>query len=199
MAAFELTGWGNVPVRLLPQATVVVDHWHLVRLANQVVTEVRQRVAREQLGRRGRVIDPAWAHRRLLLTGGDRLSRAGLARLRRVFATDDPTDEIGAAWGVKELLRRLFAAPTSHDARRRLHEFYEAVLIADMPETTRLAETVATWWPAIEAYLRLRVTNARTEGGNRVIKQIKRTGCGYRNQANYERRIVLHIAAKSAA
>jgi transposase len=69
---------------------------------------------------------------------------------------------------------------------------------ADMPETTRLAET-STWWPAVEAFLKLRVTNARTEGSNRVVKQLKRVGCGYRNQANYERRIVLHVAAKSAA
>jgi len=44
----------------------------------------------------------------------------------------------------------------------------------------------------------LRVTNARTEGTNRVIKQINRVGCGYRNQSNYERRIILHVAAKSA-
>ena len=63
-------------------------------------------------------------------------------------------------------------------------------LLADMPETTRLAETIQTWWPAIEAFLRLRITNARTEGANRVIKQIKRVGCGYRNQSNYERRIL---------
>jgi len=69
----------------------------------------------------------------------------------------------------------------------------------DLPEATRLAETIQTWWPAIEAFLRLRVTNARTEGTNRVIKQIKRVGCGYRNQANYERRILLHVAAKNAA
>jgi transposase len=185
--------------RLLPQATVVVDHWHLVRLANQALTEVRQRVAREQLGRRGRKPDPAWAHRRLLLSAGDRLSRRGRARLRHVLATDDPTNEIGAAWGVKELLRRLLAAPTGHDARHRLYCFYDAVLAANMPETTRLAETVQTWWPAIEAFLRLHVTNARTEGSNRIIKQLKRVGCGYRNQGNYERRIVLHVAAKSAA
>lgn len=185
--------------RMLPQAVIVVDHWHLVRLANQMLTEVRQRVAREQLGRRGRKADPAWAHRRLLLRAGDRLGRHGLQRLRRVLRHDDPTDEIGAAWGVKELLRQLLAAPTEHDARHRLHRFYEAVLAADMPETTRLAETVQAWWPEIEAFLKLRITNARTEGGNRVIKQIKRVGCGYRNQANYERRIVLHVAAKSAA
>ena len=178
--------------RLLPQATLVVDHWHLVRLANQAVTEVRQQAAREQLGRRGRRADPAWAHRRLLLTAGDRLSARGQARLRHVLAVDDPSNEIGAAWGVKELLRQLRAAPTPHDARHRLFRFYDAVLDADMPETTRL-------WPAVEAFLKLCVANARAEGSNRVIKQLKRVGCGYRNQANYERRIVLHVAAKSAA
>lgn len=62
--------------RALPQATIVVDHWHLIRLANLAVTEVRQRVAREQLGRRGRKVDPAWAHRRLLLRAGDQLGSA---------------------------------------------------------------------------------------------------------------------------
>jgi len=185
--------------RLLRQATVVVDHRHLVRLANQMVTEVRQRVARELLGRRGRKADPAWAHRRLLLRAGDKLGRRGLERLRWVLRHDDPTDEIGAAWGVKELLRQLLAAPTAHDARHRLHCFYEAALAADMPETTRLAETVQARWPEIEAFLRLLITIARTEGGNRVIRQIKGVGCGYRNQTTYERRIVRHVAAKSAA
>ena len=185
--------------RLLPQATIVVDHFHLVRLANQMLTEVRQRVAREQLGRRGRKHDPAWAHRRLLLAAGNRLSERGLDRLTAVLAADDPTNEIGAAWGVKELLRQLLACTDAHLARRALFAFYDAVLVADMPETTRLAATVQTWWPEIKAFLRLRVTNARTEGTNRILKQIKRVGCGYRNQANYERRIVLHVAAKSAA
>ena len=61
--------------------------------------------------------DPAWAHRRLLLAAGDRLSRGGLTRLRHVLAVDDPTNEIGAAWGIKELLRQLLAAPTPHGPR----------------------------------------------------------------------------------
>ena len=49
----------------LPHARIAVDHWHLVKLANDMVTEVRQRVARERHGRRGLKSDPAWAHRRL--------------------------------------------------------------------------------------------------------------------------------------
>lgn len=63
--------------RQLPHATIVVDHWHLVRLANAMVTDVRQRVAREQLGRRGRRTDLAWAHRQLLLRAGNTHSLAG--------------------------------------------------------------------------------------------------------------------------
>jgi ribosome recycling factor len=36
--------------------------------------------------------------------------------------------------------------------------------------------------------LQLRITNATTQRSNRVIKQLKRVGCGYRNRANGFRR-----------
>jgi transposase len=189
--------------RALPNARIVVDHWHLVRLANQAVTEVRQRVAREQRGRRGHKTDPAWAHRRLLLRAGDQLSPAALNRLREVLRRDDPTNEIGAAWGIKVLLRQLLALHgDTYDTARvtaARTAFVDACRIADMPETTRLAATIAAWWPQIEGFLQLGVTNPRTEGYNRLIKQVKRVACGFRNQDNYERRIMLHITATRAA
>ena len=87
--------------------------------------------------------------------------------------------------------------------RRRLADFYDAALDATMTETTRLANTIQTWWPAILVALTENLTNARTEGFNRIIKQTKRVGCGYRNLDNYQRRILSHIAVtrpqKSAA
>ena len=51
-----------------------------------------------------------------------------------------------------------------YEIRARLGRIYALAATADVPELERLAATVDTWWPAIEAYLRLRVTNARTEG-----------------------------------
>jgi transposase len=42
----------------LPRAAVSVDAFHLVKLANDVVTQVRQRVTRQAKGRRGRKVDP---------------------------------------------------------------------------------------------------------------------------------------------
>ena len=120
----------------LPHARIAVDHWHLVRLANDMVTEVRQRVARQRHGHRGINADPVWAHRRMLLTAGNRLSTRQLTRLREVLDTDDPTDEIGAAWGCKEFLRQLLAEHDPDQIRHRLWRFYDACPRADMPETT---------------------------------------------------------------
>lgn len=44
-----------------------------------------------------------------------------------------------------------------------------------------LGTTVETWWPAILAFLNTRITNAHTEGLNRLVKQSKRSARGYHN------------------
>ena len=178
----------------LPEALIAVDRWHLVALANQMVTEVRQRVTRELLGRRGTGADPVWVNRRLLLTGADHLSTKQWRRLTAMLDRCDPTGEIGAAWGVKERLRMLLKEREPSKIRWRLADFYEAATDAQLPEATRLARTIQTWWPAILVALTHDVSNARTEGFNRIIKQVKRVGCGYRNMINYQRRILSHIA-----
>jgi transposase len=130
----------------------------------------------------------------MLLTAGNRLSRRQLDRLTRVLDTDDPTGEISAAWACKELLRQLLTQHEPAQIRAALWRFYDARAQANMPETTRLAFTIETWWPAIHTALTERVTNARTEGFNRIIKQVKRVACGFRNMDNYRRRIMAHIA-----
>ena len=63
-----------MPISECVNGCVTNDRPGLVRLANLTVTKVRQRMAREQLGHRGRKGDLAWAHRVLLLRAGDRLS-----------------------------------------------------------------------------------------------------------------------------
>lgn len=183
----------------LPNAKVSVDPFHLVQLANLMVTRVRQRLIREREQRRGRKIDPAWANRTLLLRGYDTLSARAKARLQTVFASDDPTDELSAAWGVKEQLRRLLTVTGVDQARREKMILGCYVIAADMDETWRLWHTIQAWWLAIEVLIRTRVTNARTEAANTGIKQIKRIGRGYRNPAHYRARILLTSAARRAA
>lgn len=84
--------------RALPDAVIVVDHFHLVRLANQAVTRVRQRVTQQALGRRGTVRDPAWANRRRLLRGRERLSEQACARMWTEILAQEATGQLLAAW-----------------------------------------------------------------------------------------------------
>ena len=183
----------------LPLAAVSVDHFHLVQLANDIVTVVRQRVSQQTKARRGRGLDPSWVNRRLLLRGADTLSKGGWARLKATFRSDDPTDEISAAWAVKEQLRRLLATSSleaAHTEKMRLGVY---VLAAKMVETDRLWTTICTWWPAIEVLIVTGVTNAKTEAANTAIKHIKRSGRGFRNENHYRARILLASAARRAA
>src|SRR5690606_25070957 len=134
---------------LLPNAQLVVDHFHLVKLANDAVTQVRRRVTRELRNRRGRKIDPESANRRRLPTGSERLRPPALSKMWAELLTHDPTGQILAAWIAKEELRSLLACARQHAAphviRARLHDFYAWCADTDIPEVHRLAGTIEAW------------------------------------------------------
>ena len=110
----------------------------------------------------------------------------------------DPTEELSVAWGVKEQLRRILNTSTVERARTEKMILGCHVVAADMDETWRLWHTIDTWWPAIEVLIATGVSNARTEAANTGIKQIKRTGRGYRNSGHYQARILLRSARRAA-
>ncbi len=174
----------------LPQATLVVDHFHLVQLANQTLTEVRRPITVQQRGRRGRKGNREWELR-------NRLTRSA-ARMRGEHV-DALLDELAClpravgvpittAWNAKEDLLDLLATSRSHPDREQIHDllhrFYRRCADADIPELHRLATTVETWWPEILAFLNTGITNAGSEGTNRVIKTIARDAYGFRNPVN---------------
>jgi transposase len=78
-------GYASALVTPLGHATVVVDHFHAIRLANAVVDQIRRRVQQATLGHRGRKHDPLYRIRKLLLTAAEQLTGKGAApgRLRR--------------------------------------------------------------------------------------------------------------------
>lgn len=71
--------------------------------------------------------------------------------------------------------------------------------IANMPEATRLYDTVVAWWDAIEALIVTEATTARVEVANSGTKNIKRTGREFRNPENYRMLILLTNAARAVA
>ncbi|MEE2521551.1 ISL3 family transposase [Pseudarthrobacter sp. J47] len=183
----------------LPRTAVAVDHFHLISLANQAMTETRQNLSQQVKGRRGRAVDKAWAHRMLLLRGGDTLSCRAALKLEDVFAADDPTGTLQAVWKVKEQLRALLRTGSLEDAATAKEHLEELVKAAARPETNRLYRTVCRWWQEIEVLIITGATTGKVEANNTAIKNIKRTARGYRNPSNYKSVILLRSAVRTAA
>ncbi len=112
---------------------------------------------------------------------------------------EDTSAQILTAWIAKEELRTLLATVRvggdPHLTRHRLHRFLTWCVDSQIPELLTLAATVDDWWPEINAFVQTGITNARTEGYNRLVKQVKRVSCGFRNREHSARRIRFHCTA----
>ncbi|MEU9891886.1 ISL3 family transposase [Sphaerisporangium sp. NPDC051011] len=179
----------------LPHATIVVDHFHLVALANKALTAVRQRVTREERGRRGRSTDPEWANRRRLLRAREHLSQRSFTTMWNALIDHEPSGQILTAWIAKEELRTLLACARTQAPRsvisHRLARFFSWCADSGIPELITLAQTIDAWWPETLAFITSGITNARTEGTNRLIKDAARVAFGFRNLNNQRRRVRL--------
>ena len=108
-ATLDLSGpYRSVFDTMLPDATQVADPFHLVKLANSKVDEVRRRVQNETLGHRGRKTDPLYRCRRLLTKADERLDERGRTKLRGLLDAGDPRGEVRAAWHAKEVVRSIY-------------------------------------------------------------------------------------------
>jgi hypothetical protein len=174
----------------LPHVTLVVDRFHVAQLANTALTEVRRRVTVQVRGRRGRKGNREWELRNRLTRSAAKMHADHLDPM--VEDLQSLPKKIGqpilAAWNVKEdLMDRLALHGTGADRTtisNLLTRFYENAAASGLPEMERLATTVSTWWPQILAAITTGVTNAASEGINRLIKTDARCAFGHRNPAN---------------
>ncbi|WP_409467917.1 ISL3 family transposase [Streptomyces sp. HC307] len=173
----------------LPQATVVVDHFHVVQLANKMLSMVRRRTTAEMRGRRGRASDPEWKARRRLLRNREDLTDEQFATMWNTLLGEGTIGQtLLTAWIAKENLRNLLAlARTGADRHQVGHarwKFLTWCADSDIPEVRQLAVTVDRWWAEIAAFIDTGHSNAKSEGINRVIKLVARNAFGLRNADN---------------
>jgi transposase len=176
----------------LAHATVVVDPFHVVRLANQAVTRARQRVQQQTLEHRGWKGDPLYDIRKLLLLGTERVDDAGWARLHAALRAGDPDDAVTDTWVAKEKVRSVYLTDDPDQAACRLDDAIAWCTAPEAtPEQTRLAKLLRRWRAEILAHHTTGASNGPVEAANLTIKQIKRSGRGFRNFDNYRLRLLL--------
>lgn len=179
----------------LHRATLVVDRFHIAKLANAAVDDARRRVQQETTGHRGRAGDPLYGIRRLLLMSAHRLDDRGAARLDAGLASGDPYDEVTCTWAAAQLLRDVYTSRDIFAARLALERFFDWAADVDVTEVTRLAGTVDRWRHEVLAYFTTgRSSSGPVEAVNGELEAVDRAARGFRNVRNYRTRMLLKTA-----
>jgi transposase len=176
----------------LDHARRVADPFHVVRVANRCLDQVRRRVQNETLGHRGRRGDPLYRIRKVLLAGNERLDDTGRNRMLLNLRVGDPHEEVSGAWLAKESVRDVYLAETAAEAAVLLDKAIVGCLGDEVPEIVSLGKTLRRWRPEILARHDTGASNGPTEGLNLCVKKVKRCGHGFRTFEHYRLRVLLH-------
>ena len=176
----------------LAHATKVADPFHVTRVGNRMVDQVRRRVQNETLGHRGRKVDPLFRVRKLLIKGEERLDDRGRERLMEGLRVGDPFDEVLGAWMAKEAVRAIYLAEDAEEAATLLDNAIAGCATDSVPEIRTLGRTLSHWREEILNHHRTGASNGPTEGMNFCAKQVKRAGRGFTNFEHYRLRVLLH-------
>jgi transposase len=176
----------------LDHATRVADPFHVVRVANRCVDQVRRRVQNETLGHRGRKADPLYRIRKLLLAGSERLDQRGHDRILLGLRVGDPHDELLGAWLAKESVRDIYLTDDPDEAALLIDKAIIGCADDEVAEIRSLAKTLTSWRAEILAHHDTGASNGPTEGLNLCVKKVKRCGHGFRSFEHYRLRVLLH-------
>lgn len=169
----------KVVQQVLPQAKVVVDHFHVIQDANRRLDQAR--ILEQQDWRRS---IPRWP----LVKNFERLTPKQELQLHSILHA---YPVIAAFYRLKEALRDLYAATSPAEANLLMDRIFTNAETSDIPELKQWARTLRAWRSELLAYFQNRISNGFTEGVHTKIKLLKRLSFGFRNLQVYVRKMLL--------
>ncbi len=167
--------WGAV-LQYLPGVDVVFDHFHIIKLANEKIDELRRALARE-----AGILDRRYLKgtRYLLLMGKENVPDDKRAALEEALRFNEP---LSMAYYMKEELRLLWSQPTLAGMKKYLEAWCAQAMESGIVQMVSLATTLRTHATGILNYFKHRISTGKLEGINNKIKTLKRKAYGYRDE-----------------
>lgn len=170
----------------LPHASIVFDHFHVIKLMNEKLTELRRDLYREatDLLHKNVLKGTRW----LLLKNPENLrdDRNERARLEEALSINKP---LATAYYLKEDLRRLWSLPDKATADKHLQEWIARAEASGIRILKDFAKTLSIHRRGILAYYDHRISTGPLEGTNNKIKTLQRQAYGFRDHAFFMLRI----------
>jgi transposase len=174
----------------LPAATLVFDHFHVVKLMNDKLSDLRRELQRQAESEEKKVLKGT---RWLLLKDPTKLDedKDEAERLQAALQLNAP---LAAAYYLKEDLRQLWSQPDKPSAARFLDGWIDRARATGVRQLVTMSNTLSLHRAGLLAYYDVPISTGPLEGTNNKIKTLQRQAYGYRDQEFFRLRILaLHV------
>ena len=163
----------------LPAATVVFDHFHIIKLMNEKLTALRRDLHREAVDKRRQQV--LKGTRWLLLKTPENLDpkKGEPKRLREALRLNE---SLATAYYLKEDLRQIWQQPSKFAARLKLIDWYQQAMASGVRILQEFARLLLARQDGILAWYDYPISTGPLEGTNNKIKTMQRQHYGLRDQ-----------------
>lgn len=178
----------------LPEAKIVFDHFHVVKLFNDKLSDLRRSLYHKAEDEQKKVLKGS---RWLLLKAPENLDpdRDEEARLEKALELNKP---LATAYYLKEDLRQFWSQPGKTFAGAFLTDWVRRAEASGIRMLEQMAKTLENHRAGLLAYYDYRISTGPLEGTNNKIKTMKRQAYGFRDQEFFKLKILAIHEAKYA-
>ena len=170
-----------------PNATLVLDRFHIVKALNAAVDEVRKAQWRDAgVDERKALKGLRW----LLYRHSSTRSREDTRTLK---ALEKANNRIYRAWRLKDEFEQFWDYNAPWAAQRFLKSWMTSSLRSRLEPMKKFVATLRKYESGVMAFIGTRLTNAVGEGLNRIAKIVKNRASGFRNLSAFTDMIFLTI------
>jgi transposase len=178
--------WGAVLTHL-PKAKIVFDHFHVIKLFNDKLSDLRRTMYREatEVMHKEVLKGTRW----LLLKNPENLDakKNEKQRLEEALALNKP---LATAYYMKDDLRRFWQQPGKQFATTFLDGWIRRAEASGIRILQQMAKTLAAHRSGLLAYYDVMISSGPMEGTNNKIKTMKRQAYGFRDHEFFKLKIL---------
>jgi transposase len=186
--AMDMSGAYQAAVRVnLPGAVIVFDRFHVVKLFNDKLSDLRRALYREATDVQHKAV--LKGTRWLLLKNAANLDpeKDEKRRLQEALKLNEP---LAVAYYMKEDLRRFWDQPGKHFATTFLDGWIRRAEASGIRILQQMAKTLAAHRSGLLAYYDVMISSGPMEGTNNKIKTMKRQAYGFRDHEFFKLKIL---------
>ena len=168
-----------------PEAVHVFDHFHVVKLMNEKLDDIRRKVySMEKDVNKRKVLKGT---RYLLLgNGADIFDKQHKTRLDNALAMNEP---LSKAYYLKEQLRQIWMQPVKSMGEDVFDDWVRQAEQSKIPQLQKMAVTMRVYKTGILAWYDCHLSTGKVEGINNKIKVMKRNAYGFRDDKYFTLRL----------